>query len=85
VERGPPQEDKEDEEDEEEQMRKRRTKEAMGRVREGLGWATGDRKVEAEGHLEHRKAAEEGDDIEVDEREVEAEERRVRRRHGDMS
>ena len=65
-------------------MSKRRVKEKTGKVKEGLGWATGDRQVEAEGHLEHRKAEEGDEDVRLDEREVKAEERGVRRSHGDM-
>src|SRR5439155_17453744 len=52
---------------------------AVGKIEEGLGWVTGDRKVEAEGHTRHQKAERLGRDATVRREEVEREERKVRR------
>jgi len=69
-------------------MTKRRTTRAgapaTGKVEEGLGWVTGDRRTEAEGHLRHRKAEERGSQERVTPNEVDREEQHVRRVHGDI-
>lgn len=57
--------------------------EKVGKVKEVVGWATGDRAVEAEGHAQHEKAAQEGPDANVTEEELDAETEKVRRAHGD--
>ena len=62
---------------------KRARRQTIGKVEEALGWATGDRRVEAEGHVRHQKAASEGTDAPVRPDEVTDEEQRVRRSHGD--
>ena len=54
------------------------TDEAKGKVKEAVGWATGDRRVEAEGRVE----AAEGDPD--DEQQVEAAEKQVRIDEGDI-
>ncbi|HET9444018.1 MAG TPA: hypothetical protein VFO65_11885 [Acidimicrobiales bacterium] len=57
-------------------------KEAVGGVKEAVGWATGDRRVEAEGEVEMEEAAVD-DPAGVED--VEEAEERVRRDHGDIS
>ena len=52
--------------------------ETVGKVKEEVGWATGDREVEAEGKAEETR----GDDPAPGE--VEAEKEEVRREHGDV-
>jgi uncharacterized protein YjbJ (UPF0337 family) len=59
-------------------------KKAAGKLEEDVGWATGDRRVEAEGHLRHKKVEQEGPEAHLEPKEVEAEEQQVRRLHGDL-
>lgn len=60
-------------------------KEAVGKVKESVGWATGDRAVEAEGEVEQEEAAAESGDVPPDAVEdPEEAERRVRADHGDI-
>jgi uncharacterized protein YjbJ (UPF0337 family) len=64
---------------------KKARREVTGRVEEALGFATGDRRVEAEGHIRHRKAELQGAKAPISPEEVTEEERRVRKSHGDLS
>jgi uncharacterized protein YjbJ (UPF0337 family) len=57
---------------------------AAGKVEEALGFATGDRRVEAEGHTRHEKAESQGARARVTSEEVREEEEIVRRWHGDV-
>lgn len=61
---------------------------AVGKVKEALGWATADRRVEAEGAIDQLAAedADEGAEAGVDEEEVLDEaELHVRNDHGDLA
>lgn len=60
-------------------------KEALGKVKESVGWATGDRAVEAEGEVEQEEAAADSGDVAPDAVEdPEEAERRIRAEHGDI-
>ena len=52
--------------------------ETLGKVKEEVGWATGDREVEAEGQAEQATGHDPGPG------EVEEEKEEVRREHGDL-
>jgi uncharacterized protein YjbJ (UPF0337 family) len=63
---------------------KKAGKPAAGKAEEALGFATGDRRVEAEGHARHEKAEAQGTHARVTPEEVGEEEEIVRRWHGDV-
>jgi uncharacterized protein YjbJ (UPF0337 family) len=58
--------------------------EAKAKVKEAVGWATGDRKVEAEGRVEQHAADTTDPTTEPTDEAVEEEREEVREEHGDV-
>jgi uncharacterized protein YjbJ (UPF0337 family) len=59
-------------------------KEQLGKAKEAVGWATGDRHVEAEGRAEAEAADTAMSTNEATEEVVDAKEHEVRKEHGDI-